>query len=121
MFFLVIDSYSSLRTGLLEIGWIGEGFYDDNKMYIIVLTMQPDKKNPSKLLCVAWHHTSNAGDLVLFVFTFYLFCMMVIFTRLRDPGLRMLSDMTARRTAQLKANFQVDYFKFYDPASLNLI
>lgn len=46
---------------------------------------------------------------------------MVIFIRLRDPGLRMLSDMTVRRTAQLKANFQVDYFKFYDPASLNLI
>lgn len=47
--------------------------------------------------------------------------MMVIYTRLRDPGLRMLSDMTARHTAQLKANFQVDYLKLYDPASLNLI
>lgn len=78
------------------------------------------KKN-SKLLSVAWHHTSKAGDLVLFVFAFYLFCMMVIYTKLRDPGLKTLSDMTARRTAQLKANFQVDYFKFYDPASPNLI
>lgn len=58
---------------------------------------------------------------MLFVFTFYLFCMMVIFTSLRDPGLRMFFDMTTRHTAQLKANFQVDYFKFYDPASPNLI
>jgi len=35
---------------------------------------------------------------------------------------RTLSDMTARRTAHLKANFQVlDYFKFYDPTPPNLM
>lgn len=69
-------------------------------------------------------HISKADDLVLFVFQllFVLHDSGIYEPVAEGPSVRALSNVTARHSAHLKANFGVlDYLKFYDPVTLNLM